>query len=281
MAHLGLFGSHRYENGGEEVSALTLLANSELGEHTLWNPTLKGILVVISALVLFWGSVYMLLSTNVGARLGFLLALSSLTGFFTILAAMWLISASPLTSPHGADATWKGVEVVRNVSDSKIDSVRKISKYSIKEQDAGEIKAAADVALLTPTGEGGEAGPFAEFEAGQYQATAFYRTPGDNPNPLKLEFTHRPQYGVVTFCNNAVVPDTFPNPAPDAVCDPEAPNTRSLVLIRDLGNLKRPPFLYFLSGAILFALSLLMLHWREKDQRQAESKASDLVPASV
>lgn len=265
------------------MNAVTLLANSELSEHTLWNPTLKGVLVVVAAIVLFCGSAYLLLATNVGARLGFLLAFSSLSGFFTILAAMWLISASPLTSPHGADSSWKPLAVVRELSDSDIAAVRDIAKYKIHEQDAGEIKSAADTALIAPTGEGegAVAGPFAEFEAGQYQTTAYYRTHGDNANPLLLEFTHRPQYAAVTFCNNAIVEDTFPNPAPDAVCDPDAPNTRSIVLVRDLGNLKKPPFLYFLSGAILFALSLLMLHWREKDMREAEARGSDLVRTSA
>ena len=263
------------------MNAVTLLANSGLGEHTLWNPTLKGVLVVAAAIVLFCGSTYLLLSTNVGARLGFLLSFSALSGFFTVLSAMWLISASPLTSPHGADSSWKPLAVVRNLSDSDIKAVREIGKYKIAEGDAGEIKSAADTALISSAEQGAEPGPFAEFDAGTYQTTAYYRTHGDDANPLLLQFTHRPQYAAVTFCNNAVIEDTFPNPAPDAVCDPQAPNTRSIVLVRDLGNLKKPPFLYFLSGAILFALSLLMLHWREKDMREAEANGTDLVRTSA
>ncbi len=263
------------------MNTLTLLANTGLKEHTLWNPTLKGILVVIAALVLFCGSTYLLLATNVGARLGFLLAFSSLSGFFTVLTVLWLISATPLNSPHGAEASWKPVEVIRYLDSSENEVVQNIGAHEIKEEDAGELKSATDLALLNPTGEGAEPGEFSEFEAGGYQATKFYRSPGDNTNPLKLEFTHRPQYAVVTFCTNAVAEDTFPNPAPDKVCDPEAPNTRNLVLIRDLGNLKRPPFLYFVSGLILFILSLLLLYWREKDQRELEAADADLVPAKA
>ncbi len=258
------------------MNLVTLLANVGLKEHTLWNPTIKGILVVISALVLFWGSIYLLLATNVGSRLGFLLAFSSLSGFFTILTVMWLISATPLNSPRGAEASWKPVEVVRDLSEATEPDVRNIAKYTIGEEDAGELKSAADLALLLP-GAAGEEEPseFAEFEAGSYQATAFYRSPGDDANPLKLEFAHKTQYGVVSFCSNAVVEDTFPNPPADPICDPDAPDARSLVMVRDLGNLKRPPFLYFLSGLLLFGLSLLLLHWREKDLRELEAASGD------
>lgn len=47
------------------------------------------------------------------------------------------------------------------------------------------------------------------------------------------------------------------------------------MMVRDLGNLKRPPFLYFLSGLLLFGLSLLLLHWREKDLRELEAASGD------
>ncbi len=39
-------------------------------------PEIRGILTVIIAVVVFIGSVYLLLGTNVGARLGFLLSIA-------------------------------------------------------------------------------------------------------------------------------------------------------------------------------------------------------------
>ena len=47
------------------------------------------------------GSVYVLLGTNVGARLGFLITFTSLMGFLMILSLLWLTTASPLESPKG------------------------------------------------------------------------------------------------------------------------------------------------------------------------------------
>ena len=80
----------------------------------IWYPTILGILVVVSAVVLFMGSVYVLLGTNVGARLGFLITFTSLMGFLMILSLLWLTTASPLESPKGRVSSWK---VIENVSD--------------------------------------------------------------------------------------------------------------------------------------------------------------------
>ena len=43
-----------------------------------WQPELRGILITIIAVTTFCGSCYFLLSTNLGARLGFLVALAAL-----------------------------------------------------------------------------------------------------------------------------------------------------------------------------------------------------------
>ena len=43
-----------------------------------WEPELRGILIVIIAVAVLCGSVYLVLGTNLGARLGFLVALSGL-----------------------------------------------------------------------------------------------------------------------------------------------------------------------------------------------------------
>ena len=63
------------------MGLVTLLAQHAAARRTLWDPTILGVLVVISAIGLFCGSVYLLLGTNLGARLGFLVAGACLTGF--------------------------------------------------------------------------------------------------------------------------------------------------------------------------------------------------------
>jgi hypothetical protein len=98
-----------------------------LGEgaaKTLWDPTIIGILAPVSGVFLFCGSCYLLLATNLGARLGFLVAATALTGFMVLLSTLWLTTATPLESPKGRTAAWHVKEVVKQTSDSKIGAVR-------------------------------------------------------------------------------------------------------------------------------------------------------------
>jgi hypothetical protein len=46
-----------------------------------WEPQLRGILIIIISTVILCGSIYLILGTNIGARLGFLLSLSALAGW--------------------------------------------------------------------------------------------------------------------------------------------------------------------------------------------------------
>ena len=54
-----------------------------------WSPGFRGILVVAVGVLVLMGSVYLLLATNTGARLGFLLALTGLMGWMTIMGLVW------------------------------------------------------------------------------------------------------------------------------------------------------------------------------------------------
>ena len=51
-----------------------------------WQPEIRGIVVVLIAVGVLMGSVYLILSTDLGARLGLLVALGALFGWLTILA---------------------------------------------------------------------------------------------------------------------------------------------------------------------------------------------------
>ncbi len=75
-----------------------------------FNTGIRGILVVALAVTILPGSVYLLLATNTGARLGLLIALAALFGWATILTMTWWIS-SPANGPRGRNASWKPVEI--------------------------------------------------------------------------------------------------------------------------------------------------------------------------
>src|SRR3954464_6852047 len=75
-----------------------------------FNPGFKGILVVVTAVAILGGSVYLLLATNMGARLGLLVALAGLFGWLTILTLTWWIQP-PGNGPRGTNPSWKPVEI--------------------------------------------------------------------------------------------------------------------------------------------------------------------------
>ena len=83
--------------------------------------TIRGILVVMVAVAILMGSVWLLLSTNVGVRVGTLLALTGFFGWITIMATVWWIFG---IGWRGADPSWKTVDIVRG-GDLTLSSVEK------------------------------------------------------------------------------------------------------------------------------------------------------------
>ena len=82
-----------------------MLATVNLFAGLAWNPGVRGILVVSVGVAVLMGSVYIILATNTGARLGMLLALTGLFGWLTILTLYWWISPPAIgpraTTPAG------------------------------------------------------------------------------------------------------------------------------------------------------------------------------------
>jgi len=68
-----------------------------------WDPGVRGVLVVGVAVGVLMGSVYLLLATNSGPRLGFLLALTALFGWMTIMGLTWSIYG---IGKKGPDPHW-------------------------------------------------------------------------------------------------------------------------------------------------------------------------------
>ena len=56
-----------------------------------WDPQIRGFLAVLVGVVVLMGSVYLLLGTNLGARLGFLVAISAIFGWCTIMGITWWV----------------------------------------------------------------------------------------------------------------------------------------------------------------------------------------------
>src|SRR2546425_12448410 len=111
---------------------LTLLAAEGVAHKGLWYPTVIGVLAVAAGIALFCGSIYLLLGTNLGARLGFLVAFTGLMGFLVVLSTLWMTTASPLNTLKGRIPAWKVQEVVERLDTAKTPEARQATKKGKK-----------------------------------------------------------------------------------------------------------------------------------------------------
>jgi hypothetical protein len=106
--------------------------------HTLagiaWDPQLRGYLTFAVGVLVLMGSVYLLLATNVGARLGFLLAAAALFGWLTIMGGVWWVYGS--IGMLGDVPTWKVTEVrYPTLDDAALESARDLDTSEMPSHD--------------------------------------------------------------------------------------------------------------------------------------------------
>ncbi len=257
-------------------------------DKSLWNPTILGVLVVLSGVTLFCGSIYLLLGTNLGARLGFMVAFTGLTGFLVVLSVLWMITASPLNTIKGRIPAWKVKQVVADLGEAKLPQARTITDKGekVSATEASNVKAAVDEALVSEEPTAAEPEPpqkkFAQFsEVTEYLTGDTYEVGGGNPNPLDFEFTHPPHVAAVEYCEVIDVEPEFGLPPPEPQCDPQSDKQGFIILERDLGSLRVPPMVAFFMFSVLFGLGLLSLHWREKDEAALQAAGPVPVPSNA
>lgn len=306
-----------------------MLATVNLFAGLAFNPGVRGILVVALAVAVLMGSVYIILATNTGARLGMLLALTGLFGWLTILTLFWWLSP-PAIGPRGNNASWKPVEIVVNdgtvaktevvstlinPNDLPTDQQILASHPELAQEypngfllsdlqannpdilqavlpsdalngwrvtassSAGEAQAAADTALIEaklftanteykklnvfeiggkptrleycPDAKGGNFLPDDPICRIQYKLSKFFT------------FTHPEHFAVVQV--QPVIPQaTKPGEAPPLPVADQTKPVISVVLVRDLGDVRLIPFLYFVISVSLFIIFAWTLHNRDK-----------------
>jgi hypothetical protein len=248
-----------------------------------WEPEIRGWIIVIISVVVLMGSTYLILGTNLGARLGFLVALTGLAGWMMSMAIIWAIYGIGLKGP---EPTWhpsepiaivrdgsllNRTEIVEGSSDLKgLDSVaaaKKISDQlasegweSLAESDPqrGQAVASADEIIQIEA---------KELAAGEYVAVAVYDKGGERFPKLGdsidfLAFKHKPRYAIVEIAP-LVAQRAEPGRAPARAQIDEAQPHRYVVMIRDLGAKRRPAFLIGFGSGLIFFLLCWLLHRRE------------------
>ena len=250
------------------MSGLWTLA-TEAGGHLDLLGELRGYAIVVFSVGLFCGSIYLVLATDIGSRMGFMVSFASLCGFLAMLGLIWFTNLTPLNALHGPPPHWKVLEVVDNPAQAKTGEVREIEEKGqvLDAAEQGEVKATVDSAV---TAEGGEFNQFGNTS--DYVVVKAERIGGGN----LAFFRHRPLFSVMSI-QGAKKVDPLPGGAPPPPsADPTKP-VKYIVLERDLGAMRQPPVVMTTAFAILFAVSLYAMHNMERAALKA--KAAELEPA--
>jgi len=231
-----------------------------------WNPQIKGALIVLTAVLILCGSVYLILSTNTGARLGFLIAAAGLAGWMAVMGIVWTVYGIGL---KGTAPAWEIVTVVQGdvgrAAQAELAGFPKGWKpLKLDSPETAEAQAAADVVLAPPPAEG-KKGIFKSST--DYAPVAAYERGGE-----KYFFTlrHRPHYLALQV--QGVTRTVTPGQPPVVRPDPSAPVV-SILLERNLGSLRKPPAVVMVSSLLLFGLLAWVLHERDKEIIRAREGA--------
>ena len=103
-SHAGLrqHAHRRADRGDRRIRAELVMSMVAIN----WEFELRGILTVIMGVAVLMGSVYLVLMTNLGARLGFLVTFAAFAGWMSLMGGIWWIYGIGL---KGDDAEWKAV----------------------------------------------------------------------------------------------------------------------------------------------------------------------------
>ena len=271
-----------------------------------WDPEIRGGLIVLTSVLILCGSVYLLLATNTGAKLGFLLAMAGLTGWMATMGWIWVVYGIGI---KGHQPTWHVQEVVQGdlQGQSTVDAADTFPGGAWRELPAGDpllgdATATADKVLIPAQAAGhGEASAPSPFEpifvkTTDYVLAGGYATGGedcwlpggnactaskkgnDGSNPVEKIVKrfqrgpfHKPHYAVVQVQKAIVVPDLGGAP-PKPVADPAEPVV-NVVMLRDLGNVRLPSTGVAVSMSIVFGLVVVALHRRDKELMAARRAA--------
>jgi len=265
-----------------------------------WMPELRGILTVIIAVFALCGSIYLILGTNLGARLGFLVVLSALAGWMFIMGAIWwtygkgLLGDEPSWQPVAGRTVLQDPAALSNggpleatvvvPADAAPAEVAAVVSEQLQAEGWGQLDpslpafqqaGSAATVLIEATG---------AFKAGEFQVANVYTTGGEAyPSFLDgkidfLAFKHEPYYAVVEVVP-LVEQRTEPGRAPARpIVDTSQPH-QYVYMIRDLGSKRQPAAYITIGSLIVFLMLCYLLHIR--DRRVLENRSAKALPAKA
>ena len=268
-----------------------------------WEPELRGILIVIIAVLSLNGTVYLVMATNLGARLGFLVALAGLAGWMALMGFVWMVYGIGL---KGRDPSWDAVPGRTVLQDSQalvqsqvLDGIGEIPDDAAFREEADIVAAEFQEEgwVLIPSDApafgqaGAAAGTFLEeegaFAAGDFEVQRIFDIGGDRYPKIGdaidfVAFFHEPHYVVVEV---AALEQTRTEPgraAPSAQID-ETRQRQYVYMIRNLGTRRQPATVLAIGGTLIFLGLCWILHRRDRtvtSNTRSPSRDATPVPAA-
>ncbi len=253
-----------------------------------WEPELRGLLTVIMGVVVLMGSIYLILATNMGARLAFLVALTGLAGWMMLMGITWWIYGIGLRGP---DPTWEAVPGATVLQDSgalraggvleQLPPIPDDATFSdeaelVADQFIDEGWVVLDKASPAFGQAQASASVFLEeegaFTAGQFEITEIFdiggeRYPKINDTLDFVAFFHEPHYVVAEAAALEQV-RTEPGRAPVVLEVDENRQRQYVYMIRDLGARRQPAVVLTIGGGMVFFGLCYLLHRRERILRE-------------
>jgi hypothetical protein len=292
-----------------------------------FDPHIRGVLIILTAVAILCGSIFLILLTNVGHRLGFLVAFGGLMAWMTILGLTWTLTP-PAIGPRGQPPHWQVVDIVYGdpvnsdeevvhdlgntcwsrlsrdcapIDDHETEAAKLLAANPKWVDEAGEDATLSEILNVEPdaadhldfgewhlvsAAESGEAVSAADeqlkaeeifTDSSEYLVLDSWEQGGksnlpDNPNRWdrishKIVTTlqiHDPAHYAVVQVIPVIPQETKPGQAPPTPePDPEQP-VITVVMVRDLGNLRVPGLLVTLASGLMFGVTCYMLHRRDK-----------------
>ena len=247
-----------------------------------WQPELRGIVVVLIAVVVLIGGTYLVVGTNVGARLGFLIVIAAFFGWMMTMGAIWWtygiglkgpepfwFPAEPITIVRDP-ALLVGAEILQATPAISNDPTANAASVATELQaegwnlldeadpQRGQAVAASDAILENEA---------KEFPAGSYISVAVYDRGGERWPKISesldfFAFFHKPRYALVEVA--PVVPQRVePGRAPARPVVDTAQPHRYVHMLRDLGAKRQPAMLITLGSGLIFLMLCWLLHRRD------------------
>lgn len=250
-----------------------------------WMAELRGILTVIIGVFVLMGSVYLILGTNIGFRLGFLVAFAGLAGWFFIMGAIWWTYGIGLKGPEPSWEAQPGRTVLQDTAaltkagalDASVAPTPGSTPKDVSNEVRDQLVTEGWLQLPESASAFGQTSSQAEvylteagvFDVGGYKVVNVFDYGGERYPRFAdgaidfIAFWHKPRYSLVEVAP-VVQQRTEPGRAPATPRIDTTQPHQYVYMIRDMGAKRVPAGFITVGSLIVFLITCWLLHRRDK-----------------